>query len=80
MITEYRKRVAYTPIEELLQQLIADTAYDAFVGSMPGGDQRMANIELLLEKARDLPKYKFLWTVSFYSLSGNHARTRCGFW
>ncbi len=51
MITEYRKRIAYTPIKELLQQLIADTSYDAFVGSMPGGDQRMANIELLLEKA-----------------------------
>lgn len=62
MITEYRKRVAYTPIEELLQQLIADTAYDAFVGSMPGGDQRMANIELLLEKAGTFQN------TSFYGL------------
>ena len=61
-ITEYRKRVAYTPIEELLQQLIADTAYDAFVGSMPGGDQRMANIELLLEKAGTFQN------TSFYGL------------
>ncbi len=51
MVTEYRQRVAYTPIKELLQQLIADTSYDAYVGSMPGGDQRIANIELLLEKA-----------------------------
>lgn len=50
-IAEYRKRVAYTPIKELLQQLIADTGYEAYVGSMPGGDQRRANIELLLEKA-----------------------------
>lgn len=62
MITEYRKRVAYTPIEELLQQLIADTTYDAFVGSMPGGDQRMANIELLLEKAGTFQN------TSFYGL------------
>ncbi len=51
MIVEYRRKVAYTPIKELLQQLIAETSYDAYVGSMPGGDQRMANIELLLEKA-----------------------------
>ncbi|MDE6620350.1 MAG: UvrD-helicase domain-containing protein [Lachnospiraceae bacterium] len=51
MITEYRQKVAYTPIKELLQQLIADTSYDAYVGSMPGGDQRIANIALLLEKA-----------------------------
>ena len=50
-ITKYRQRVAYTPIKELLQQLIEDTSYDAYVGSMPGGDQRIANIELLLEKA-----------------------------
>lgn len=50
-ITRYRRKVAYTPIKELLQQLIADTSYDAYVGSMPGGDQRIANIELLLEKA-----------------------------
>ncbi len=50
-LTEYRQKVAYTPIKELLQQLIADTSYDAYVGSMPGGDQRIANIELLLEKA-----------------------------
>lgn len=51
MIAKYRQKVAYTPIKELLQQLIADTSYDAYVGSMPGGDQRIANIELLLEKA-----------------------------
>jgi len=50
-LIEYRQKVAYTPIKELLQQLIADTSYDAYVGSMPEGDQRIANIELLLEKA-----------------------------
>lgn len=50
-LTKYRQKVAYTPIKELLQQLIADTSYDAYMGSMPGGDQRIANIELLLEKA-----------------------------
>ena len=51
MIEAYRKKVAYTPIKELLQELIADTSYDAYVGSMPGGEQRIANIGLLLEKA-----------------------------
>lgn len=50
-ITQYRERIAYTPIKELLQQLIAATGYEAYVGSMPGGDQRKANIGLLLEKA-----------------------------
>lgn len=50
-IKEYRQKIAYTPIKELLQQLIAATGYDAYVGSMPSGDQRRANLELLLEKA-----------------------------
>ena len=62
MITIYRKKVAYTPIKELLQQLIADTSYDAYVGAMPGGDQRIANIELLLEKAGTFQN------TSFYGL------------
>ncbi len=61
-LDEYRRRVAYTPIKELLQQLIADTSYDAYVGSLPGGDQRIANIELLLEKAGTFQN------TSFYGL------------
>ena len=51
IIAEYRRRVAYTPIKELLQQLISDTGYEAYVGSLPSGDQRRANLALLLEKA-----------------------------
>ncbi len=50
-IATYRQKVAYVPIKELLQQLIMETGYDTYVGSMPGGDQRRANLELLLEKA-----------------------------
>ena len=49
-ITKYRARVAYTPIKELIQQLIRETGYASYIGSMPGGEQRYANIELLLER------------------------------
>ncbi len=51
LISQYRQKAAYTSIKDLLQQLITDTGYDAYVGSLPGGDQRTANLELLLEKA-----------------------------
>jgi len=51
MISDYRKRVVYTPIKDLIRELIEETGYGAYVGSMPGGDQRLANLELLLEKA-----------------------------
>lgn len=61
-IAGYRRKVVYTPIKELLQELIADIGYEAYVGSMAGGDQRTANIELLLEKAGAFQK------TSFYGL------------
>ena len=46
-LEQYRRMVAYTPIKELLGFLIQDTGYDTYVSSMPGGDQRQANICLL---------------------------------
>ena len=51
MISDYRERVAYTPIKDLIRGMIDETGYGAYVGSMPGGDQRLANLALLLEKA-----------------------------
>mgnify|MGYP000240249131 CR=1 FL=1 len=61
-LEQYRRMVAYTPIKELLGFLIQDTGYDTYVSSMPGGDQRQANIALLLERAGNFEK------TSFYGL------------
>lgn len=61
-ITKYRERVAYTPIKELIGQLLRETGYASYIGSMPGGEQRYANIELLLERAGMFEK------TSFYGL------------
>ena len=51
LIFDYRKKAAYTPIKDLIRALIDETGYGAYVGSMPGGAQRIANLEILLEKA-----------------------------
>ena len=61
-LKQYRAMVAYTPIKELLGFLIQDTGYDTYVSSMPGGDQRQANMALLLERAGNFEK------TSFYGL------------
>lgn len=61
-IQVYRAKVAYTPIKELIQEIIRDTGYAAYIGAMPGGAQRQANLELLLEKAGAFEK------TSFYGL------------
>lgn len=47
-----RRQVPYTPLQELLRKIFADTGYGEFVSSMPGGQQRQANLEMLLEKAK----------------------------
>lgn len=62
MLSDYRKRVVYTPIKDLIRALIDEMGYEAYVGSMPGGDQRLANLALLLEKAGSFQ------STSFYGL------------
>lgn len=47
----YRERVPYTPIHELLQDIIDRTGYGLYITAMPGGAQRMANVEMLTERA-----------------------------
>lgn len=48
----FRERVPYTAIHELLRQIITETGYRNFVAAMPGGEQRLANLEMLLNKAK----------------------------
>lgn len=50
--TEYfRKKVSYTPIHDLLSEIIDLTGYGIYITAMPGGRQRAANVEMLVEKA-----------------------------
>ena len=48
----FRKRVPYTPMHELLWQIMEETGYGDYVSAMPGGQQRKANLDMLVEKAR----------------------------
>lgn len=50
-IRHFRARVPYTPIHELLQEIIEETGYGLYIAAMPGGAQRMANVEMLTERA-----------------------------
>lgn len=51
-IEQFRKIVSYTPMHELLRKIMEDTGYEDFVSAMPGGEQRRANLLMLLEKAK----------------------------
>lgn len=50
-LEHFRETVPYTPIHELLWNIIEETGYGIYVSSMPAGEQRKANLEMLVEKA-----------------------------
>ena len=51
MLEKFRKRAVYTPMQELLWELLDETGYLDYVTAMPGGRQRRANLDMLVEKA-----------------------------
>ncbi len=59
MIDELRTMATYTPVHELLQIIIDRTDYEAIVTAQPAGNQRRANIELLLTNAANFEKTSF---------------------
>lgn len=48
----FQKIAPYTPMHELLRKIFADTGYEDFMSAMPGGMQRRANLEMLIERAK----------------------------
>ena len=50
-VTDFRACVPYTPIHDLLIRIIETTGYGVCITAMPGGAQRIANVEMLTERA-----------------------------
>lgn len=50
-LEHFRDLVPYTAIHELLWKIIEETGYGLYIAAMPGGEQRAANVEMLVEKA-----------------------------
>lgn len=50
-IERFRKLAVYTPIHELIWIILEETNYARFVAAMPAGEQRKANLDMLMEKA-----------------------------
>lgn len=61
-ITRYRKKTSYTPIHKLIQEILTDTGYLDYVTARPGGEQRRANVEMLLTRAASFEQ------TSYYGL------------
>lgn len=50
-LEHFREMVPYTAIHELLWKILEETGFGLYIAAMPGGEQRAANVEMLVEKA-----------------------------
>lgn len=64
-LDHYRKMSVYTPIHKLLEALIYTTGYFQYVTAKPGGEQRRANVEMLLSKAAAFEQTSFYGVFHF---------------
>ena len=47
----FRKRVPYTPVHELITELLEETGYLSYITALPAGEQKCANVKMLIEQA-----------------------------
>lgn len=57
--SSYRSRIAYEPIHKILRSLLNETGYLYEITSLPGGAQRLANVQMLLTKAEGFEKSSY---------------------
>ena len=60
-----RSRVPCTPIHQLIQQLLDETGYGRISGAMPAGEQRSANLQMLVEKAVEFESTSYRGLFNF---------------
>ncbi len=64
----YRQQISYTAIHELLWNILEETGYQEIVYARPEGEQRLANLKMLIEKAKtfESTSYKGLFNFIRY--------------
>lgn len=71
----WRNRSRYTPINELVWELYTETGYYGFVGAMPGGAQRQANLRILFQRAKEFEKTSYKGLYNFINFINNLQKT-----
>lgn len=65
LIQDFRNKKEYLPLDELIWQFYLDTGYYNYVGLMPNGQVRQANLKMLFEKAREYEVASFKGLFNF---------------
>ncbi|AWW26462.1 helicase-exonuclease AddAB subunit AddA [Acetobacterium sp. KB-1] len=55
-LTAWRNQSKLMPVEDFLWKIYLESGYYAFVGALPGGEQRQCNLRILLKRAGDYKK------------------------
>jgi ATP-dependent helicase/nuclease subunit A len=64
-LNKWRHKALYTPIDEFIWYLYMDTAYYGYVGAMPNGKLRQANLKILFQRAKQFEKTSFKGLFNF---------------
>lgn len=64
-LNSYRDRVAIIPIHQLLREYLKETGYLYYFGALPAGEQRVANVKMLLKKAENYEKTSYFGLFHF---------------
>ena len=64
-LDKWRKEKEYLALDELIWKIYSDTGYYNYVGLMPNGDLRQANLKMLFQKAKDYESANFKGLYNF---------------
>lgn len=65
LLEQIRDMAVYTPVHQLILTVLKETGYGNYVRAMPGGEQRYANLSMLVEKAMDYEKTSYRGLFNF---------------
>ena len=71
---------AYTPVHQLILYILKATGYETYVRALPGGNQRGANLRMLVEKAMDYEKTSYRGLFNFVRYIESLQKYEVDFW
>lgn len=74
-IDKWRKKSIYMAIDEFIWHLYMDTAYYGYVGAMPNGILRQANLKILFQRAKQFEKTSFKGLFNFINFINKLTRS-----
>lgn len=58
-LEKWQEKANYLAVDQLIWELIHETAYYYYLGALPGGEQRQGNLRLLIDRARQFQQTSY---------------------